>query len=242
MISYFSDKIFVTDPLLIDYVDEYGINKSKVDWISLGVPNNKLVDNRNKKLLNEIINFKIKLNKRYKKKKIILGLCASETSNKNYHFLFANDLVAQNIDSKKSCIGLVLIGKFPENDRFQIEKKKVIHNEDILYIGENFSVNEFFLLSEIDFLYRTLNDLSVPYSVYVSTLIEKPILTDNYGFFPAMVEKYQLGGIVPSLNTQTPDWVCNIIDNWNPDSANKFLKDRTWAKGAKKIIKASLEI
>lgn len=240
LINKYSDKIFVTDPLLIKYTYKHGIATNKLDWISFGVPDNskpKVINKKNEELVAIVRNYKASLHNSLLNKKVFLGICVTSPMAKFYHFLFANKLVQQN-SSNNYQLALVLIGRFPEGDKFDEAKQKVKENEFILHIDENFPVHEKLLENEIDFFYRTVNDISVSYSVYVAASLGKPILTDNYGFLSEMVTAYNLGMVIPIDENKKVDLIANFILTWDSSYSEEFLKNHSWKIGAERIISA----
>jgi len=235
--KHFANKIMVTDPLLINYAIDAGFPEEKIDWISFGKPSKKKMDKKNQLLMQQILEFKKKLKKQSGKNNIIMGLCVSSVLPKFYHFLYAQDLV-RNILSDDFCVGLILIGKVPDDKMFEGIKNQLKENERIFYIEENFPVNEEELASEFDFFYRSVNDLSVSYSVYTAAKLGKPILTNNIGFLPKMVEIYGLGAIIPPPENRANNWISGFIKSWKCDAAEQFLAKRSWEMGAKRLVAA----
>lgn len=235
-ISSCADKIFVTDPLLMDMFIRKGISSAKVDWISFGPPGEIKSNNKNKSLFDRIASFKEILAKQ-SKKQVLLGLCVSSPLPKFYHFLNATKLV-QDDPLSDYCIGLVLIGKMPEGKKFEIAREQIKSNSRILYIEDNFPVDEYKLKPLVDFFYRAVNDYSVPYTVFVAMSLQKPVLTDNLGFLPRLVEEYGIGATIPDPETRTADWFQQFLASWDPKNANKFLSQRSWKHGAQKIFSA----
>ncbi len=235
IIVYFSNQILVTDPILIDYVEEHGFNKKKVDWLCFGKPNKLEIDLKNKNLLKILINYKIRLKKEFNRDKLILGFCASSAEIKCYHFLNLNDFIINLNKYSDKLFCFVLIGKFPVGNKFDLEKIKINQNKYIMHIDENFQVNEDYIKSEIDFIYRSVNDLSVSYSLYVSASIGKPIISDDIGLLPHMLEEYKLGFTIPKNEF---DFKCfsKNIQTWDSLYADLFLKKRSWKVAANKII------
>ena len=238
VIILFSNKILVTDPLLINFIEENNLDKKKIDWLCFGKPIKQKINLKNENLLKKIINYKNSLKKEFKNDNLILGLCVTSSLPKFYHFLYLNKLINNLNKYSNKQFSLILIGKFPKGKKFSLEKDKIKKNKNILHLDENFNVNEDYIKSEIDFIYRSVNDFSVSFSVYVSAFIGKPIITDNIGFLPYMIKKYKLGYIIPENKNNFKSFA-EKIKNWDSTYAQLFLSKRSWKIAAKKLISIS---
>ena len=237
IINRYANKIMVTDPLLIPYAKDSGLSEEKLDWISFGPPPKKEWDEKNRILLQQIQKFRDRLKTMSGKTNVLLGLCVSSSLPKFYHFLYAPSFVL-NYSSKESCVGLVLIGKLPKGEQFDRARVLLQENENILYIEENFPVNEEELATEIDFIYKSVADISLPYTVYVAAKIGKPIITHDIGFLSKMITEYGLGQVVPITFGGSSSDIIHFLQSWNPEITKKFLSQRSWKHGAEKIISA----
>ncbi len=230
-----SDKIFVTDPLLVEYAKKDGYDSNKIDWVSFGSNKSKDVDERNKKLYSQIKDYKLEITEK-DNRKLVTGLCVSSSMPKYLHFLFAENLI--NYSDKNYKILLIIIGRLPENKKFENLVETYASNEQILHINENFPVAEHFISDQIDFIYRCIDDISIAYSIYVACQINKPIITNDVGFLPHLIRENDLGMVLPkpTRDTEYSIDIREFIDNFDDESLSQFLGKRTWDIAASKLL------
>jgi topoisomerase IA-like protein len=101
-----------------------------------------------------------------------------------------------------------------------------------------FEVNESFISDQIDFYYRSLSDLSVPYTVYVAANERKPLVTHNFGALPILIKKERLGFIIDTDEKENQIKFSDYVASWSPKGAAQFLEDRTWEIAATRLIRA----
>jgi hypothetical protein len=235
LINLVASRVLVTDPLLIDYAVQYGIERGRVDWICFGRPVYSTPDPRNLLLHQQISDFKNTLRSRGIKN-IVTGLCVSAKADKKAHYLHAGSIVGMCGDQDDSCVILVLIGIFPENAEFTEAKKRAMESPWILLIEESFPVNESYIADQIDFFYRSMTDWSVAYSLYVASEQNKPVITHRQGALSDIVEKEQIGYVIEDDETDIPGFITVSAGSWDHQAAGTFLKTRSWETGARRLI------
>lgn len=236
-----ADKVFVLDHLLIDYAVKQGVSREHLDSISFGLRPKTHYSLSNNDIISSSAEFKQKLSKSAIKK-VCLGICVSSAMSKFKHFLLINDFVNRANDSGEVRFGIILIGKFPQGDDFSTAEAQVRANPNILHINKNEIINLDCLAHEIDFFYRSVDDLSISYSVYDAAKYRKPIFTHTYGLLPELVTYYRLGFVIPDGKGGLNDWLMTSIDSWDSVSAENFLTERTWIKGAEKLVNSVNEL
>jgi hypothetical protein len=82
--------------------------------------------------------------------------------------LLAGTIVGKSSKFPHTVVGLVFIGDFSVGLKFDIAKKKIQESPNILFIDDFFEVNELYISDQIDFYYRCLSDMSVPYTAYIT--------------------------------------------------------------------------
>lgn len=237
MVGLASNKIFVTDPNLVEVAERYGIKKKKLDWTCFGEIKRGELNQKNVELKEKIVCFK-ELLMRLGNSNIIIGLCVSEPAKKKNHYLRADSIIGKCEEDDDYCVGLVMIGNYPEGREFESAKERMTTTPYILLIEESFSVNEEFISEQIDFFYRGLTDQSVAYTLYVAAGLGKPMIVQNTGALPLIVDRENLGYVIDDKETGTPDKIVSYIQSWNPDYTQPFLKERSWEIGAKKLLQA----
>ncbi|CAN5218698.1 hypothetical protein BH23BAC3_BH23BAC3_33700 [soil metagenome] len=234
LVSYASDRVLVTDPLLIEFAINYGIDEKKLDWICFGVPDKAIPDEQNLSLRSNIENFKQSF---YQKgfKDVVVGLCVSEPAKKKVHYLYADSIVGPRNEPENTCVVLVMIGNYPEGDKYQDAKKRVKKSPYILYIEESFSVNELYIADYIDFFYRSLSDQSIAYTLYVASDLNKPIITHNIGAMPLIVERENIGFVIRNSAHELSEIIISLAA-WSSEGSKNFLKERTWKIAAERML------
>jgi hypothetical protein len=230
MIQKSAERILVTDPHLLSVAEDFGVSRKKLGWTCFGPPTPREVDLANKKLKKKISAFKAYLQSQGFAS-VYLGLCVSEPAKKKNHFLKAHTVVGKTDENRECCVGLVMVGKFPDGPEFEIAKKEVIASPFILYIEEPLPVNEAYIQDEIDFFYRSMTDQSVAYTLYVACKLEKPVFTHNTGALPVIVEKEGIGWVIRQ-EKDVPGFISRSLQNWNSLGSKKFLSKRNWHTGA----------
>lgn len=228
------DRILATDPHLIEFAVEYGIDREKLDWICFGPPEKLIPDKQNQLLKKKIENFKKSF---YKKgiKNVTVGLCVSEPAKKKAHYLYADSITGAFKNDETTCVILVMIGKFPEGKEYEAAKEKVKRSPYILHIDESISVDEHYISEHIDFFYRSLTDHSIAYTVYVACDVGKPLITHNIGSLPVIIQRENIGFVLNGKTVEESN-IIHDIKNWKPDGNLKFLEKRTWQNGAERLM------
>lgn len=231
-----SKKVLVTDPNLFQVAAEYGIKEKKIDWLCFGRPTREQADQKNIDLKRQISSFKNRLENNGEKK-VYLGLCVSKPAKKKLHYLMADSIVGAT-RSDTAIVGLVMMGDFPEGQEYEDAKQRIKESPHILFIDDSFKVNEAYISNQIGFFYRSLIDQSVPFTLYISAHLKKPIVTHDYGSLPLLIKKEKLGVILDSNEKDIPGKIAGHVDLWSPKGADEFLKNRTWDIAAQQLIKA----
>lgn len=236
IIHFASKKVMVTDPNLQEVAAENGIVSKKIDWLCFGIPDCVPQNRKNVELKNRITFFKNQLQK--SGEIVRIGLCVSGPARKKLHYLLADTIVGKSSKIPNKVVGLVFIGNFPVGPKFDLAKKRIQESPYILFIDDSFEVNESYISEQIDFYYRSLSDLSVPYTVYVAANERKPIVTHNFGALPLLIKKERLGFIVDIDEKEIQAKISDYVGSWSSKSADQFLEDRTWTIAATRLIRA----
>lgn len=235
LFASFSEKIFVTDQLLIEKAKKvFPSNQSKIDFVTFGVITNKSnqIINLHEKEILKLISTKrdLLINSRYDFK--VLFCAGMPRSKKSLHFDYLLELIEK---AKNNGIYLLAIvsGDFHNSERGEFLLSKFINNKQIFLFDNYTNFSEEFVKKAVDFYWRGYSDFSVPYSVFESATLKKPILALKNGFFNKYIEFYKLGLDI-DLKTD------NFIDIFDKLEQNDFLFDEflvthSWEVFAKKI-------
>ncbi|MFD1173224.1 hypothetical protein [Oceanobacillus picturae] len=233
IVTKFSDKILVTDKLLIKHAAKIlKVNEAKIDFITFGNPSINQNHNTND-LGQEIIEFIQKNNN----ENTLFGLSIGNPNKKVLQPFYTIDLIEKAI---KFGVDLKIILGGPLSDFIKKHDmdtyKKLIDNPNVLFLDGKVKVNESYISQFIDFYWRVYDDYSVPFTVYNAAYLKKPILTMGKGFLSEMVFEYELGSILENNMSN----VVNAIKNLEKDrtrSYDQFTETHNWSIGAKQLYK-----
>lgn len=235
IISAASKTIFVTDIHLVEVARNHGFEQEKIDWLCFGKPATQIPNQKSINLNKQISAFREFL-REDGSSKICLGLCVSEPAKKKMHYLNADSIVGKTPKTGYTCVGLIMIGNYPEGMEFERAKQRAIDSPYILLIEDSFPVNEPLIAGNIDFFYRSLSDQSIAYTLYVAANVKKPVFTHQKGALPRLIKKENLGFTIHNNETDIPGFINKSVSLWQPDGAEQFLKRRTWETGAARLI------
>jgi hypothetical protein len=225
-ISFFSKIIFVTDPELMQVaVDKIGY-KRKIQYITFGEITKDNCDNINANILEKIDMIS---------PNIYVGLCATALVDKCEHLKNLETTLDQANSFGDIKVIIVLVANFRNTSSTYIElRERLKLRKDIILYDEGGNINEGFLAKRVNFIYRSLSDYSVPFSLYNSTSARLPILTHDIGFCGMIVEKYNLGYVIKK--NFDFDVFNSFMSNWNEHNAIEFLSKRSWAESSRKLF------
>ncbi len=219
-----SELIFTTHHLLIPHA-EIILRKKNIHHITLGYLNETVYDNL---LEDNII-----------EKKLISWI--EERTGINARFIFVVGSVADKVLHFKYINSLVdLLNQNDNNNTWYaiVVGEKVQQHNMIFNIPSKYLLSKNIIKKYIDFYYRVISDLSISYTLFEASILEKPILTEKIGFLPNIIEYYKLGFIIDRNNIQP------FLDEINSDKKmdyNSFLKNNNWEISAQ-ILKKHLYV
>ena len=234
MVARFARRVLVADPWLQEAALARGIPRERLGWICFGAPQWPGVDARNEALARQIRDFRTRLTQRARR--VVLGLAVSDDARKKTHYLNAPDTVGALEDG--TVVAMLLIGRYPQGEEFERARTRAHENEYLQVLDETIAVNERFLAPLFDFFYRSMNDLSVPFTAYVASSLEKPLITRAQGALGRIVEREQLGGVLREQDPVPPQIVA-IVDQFRADGCQRFLDRRSWKRGAQVLVDAA---
>lgn len=163
-----------------------------------------------------------------------IGLCFTSMSPKCLHLrLFRRLLETGRHQSFR--IGVVFVGDFSVAEEWrrignEIEQEPNAHVIDCTGCLQESDVEE-----EFGFFYRSLDDLSVPYSLYRAASVGKPVITHDAGFCARIASEYKVGAIIEDISSEG---IAQFLSDWSSDRWSTFLKERSWSNGAKALADA----
>lgn len=229
-----ADVVLTTDPLLLPYAARMLPQGKALDWLCFGAPELKSIndDTRNVKLA--LQRLRSQLRHRNPAKDVFVGLCVSSPGVKYTHFLSVCDFVERH-SSREEVFGVVVVGDIQQvrDARFVAARSRMARHEQVELINRRADVRGQHVVGDVDFVYRVMDDQSVPMTAYVAAAMGVPMVTEG-GFLAEFVTTYGLGvvagGTGPSLGQS--------LREWDSSAAGRFLESRSWAVGANRLTMA----
>lgn len=109
---------------------------------------------------------------------------------------------------------------------------RVPNNKNVFNIPTRYSVNREIIIQHIDYYFRVIDDLSVSYTIFEAAKLQKPIITENIGFLPQIVEEYNIGHIIDSNDIKS---FLDDIESERTYNFGIFLEENNWEAAAKII-------
>lgn len=164
-----------------------------------------------------------------KNKTIYIGLCFTSMSEKCVHLFRYRELLALG-GSSDFLLGLVFVGDFSgAGEKWRRIAEEISGYEGAMVIDESCSFDEANISPHFDFFYRSLIDISMPYSVYRAAACGLPIITHPVGFCGEIVKEYGVGYVVSGDDDTGAG---EFLKNWNKEAWSDFLSRRSWEKAA----------
>ncbi len=228
IVSKYSNKIFVTDINLIKYLNDK--EQKKADWICFGSVEFKTNKKIEDQIRVRIKDFKSKFNNQ---EDLVTGLTISSGLPKFLHFRNIPKIMNELNKNDNDKFIFILIGTLP----FKIKDELLeIYNNNkyILYIENEEKINIKSFVDLFEYSYRSLNDMSVSFSIYDLVQIKKPIVTSKNGFLSEFIDYYNLGF---TLENYDPKLFREKLNKFDKNSFKEFAMKFDWEKGANQLLK-----
>lgn len=215
-IAKFSSVIFTTNQLLIPKAKEMFPEKL-IDSLSLGYIEtgalNIGIDYESQRRIDQWIE-----ERRGEKSKFVF--CIGSPAKKSIHFKLVGNFIKKINQNSRFHWYAVVVGS-------QVEPSKYIYN-----IPYQSAIDKNWLKNNADFYYRAIDDYSMSYSVYEAAELRIPIICENFGILPSIVEKYNLGIVINNY-----DDIAEKIESYhiNNEVFLRFLNENNWEVAARKI-------
>ena len=240
LFSKFSNKILVTDPLLVPKAKTiFPLQQDKIDYFTFGEHTEESQNRGSDMLTASIIRF-IKMQKEmHKDDRLLFALCVGHANWKTAHFDKIPELL-QKAEHIGSPIRIIVVG--PLSDYYSEVNPtliKQLSSDHRVFFHDGFAqIDEKTIAKYIDFYWRAYRDLSTPFTVYHSAALGKPILAQGPGFLEDMVKCYNLGATVKDDFSDLESAI-EELRHWSSKHAMSFLESHSWDIGAQRILAAS---
>ena len=234
-------KILVMDPVLVpDAIDELRVPPERVSYITFGLAEQNSPEWRNSELFAQIRAFCAAGGDNSLKRRPLTGLTVGHASWKTRRQFSAMIPLLDAAQSAGHDLKLIVIGpvrSFLEKDAPEVLQALRRDSRVFLY-DEYVKTDEKTLSTLVDFYWRVYDDLSVPYTLYRSATVGKPILTMQSGFLGKAVSYYRLGVVVREDLADIKTAV-RAISQWDQQNASYFLSSHTWERAAAQLLQFS---
>jgi len=169
LLHSFSEKVFLTDPILKKY---YPYKKHKIDIVKMGPPNRGNWDPKN---LSLILDFCTKYEHVF---------LSAESKGLKYKNMEVIGHIKKNLKN----VGII-----------QINGQLLDESEDTLHVSQTGQIDESVLKEKITGIIKYNDDFSVPYTAYRCAYYEIPLISMSDSFTSEFVEHYGIGASVENF-------------------------------------------
>lgn len=172
-----------------------------------------------------------------RQQKPLIGLCASAVADKCHHFFMIESLLdALNAESLQVVMVVVCNTRGVKSRQFRQLFSRLGEREDVILFPDGGAVYENHLKGKIDFIYRSLSDQSVPYTLYNAAASRIPVLTHDVGLTATIVRNCGIGVVWEDLDTKSRLDLESALGDCEEHRFEEFLTERTWQKGAAALV------
>lgn len=247
LLAKHSTRIFVLDPLLVDATKNY-VDPAfhyKLRWTCFGSysPRHDSAKLRHSshtgmefsKLATSFYDNKKEFAKQTKRPQLV-GLCLTNVSEKCRHIDLSETLINAAHAKASMDVNLIVAGGF--DSRYTGSDQAIgflSQSPSVCFHPSVVAFNELEMRHSFDFIWRVVDDLSVPLTAYVAASCRAPILTVRHGFLPTLIERYSLGAVIESDFSNVAECLRKINENKTTVWTSDFLHVRSWKLGASQI-------
>lgn len=229
IIGFCARKVYVTDESLLPLAHKHlNVDSGKLGVVTFGVEKRPENDDFSRLVSERISQFKMSA-----EVTPLVGLCATAVARKCWH-LFQMEKVLDCLNSNGVNVVMVLICDVRRTSDPEIRSvlEKLILRPDVITFPEGGMVSEFYLREQIDFVYRSLTDESIPYTLYNAAQAQVPVLTHSVGLTASLVKSSGIGVVWEELASQTRPALEKALEDCSDDCYREFLAVRNWERGA----------
>jgi glycosyltransferase involved in cell wall biosynthesis len=222
-------KIYVTDECLLPIAREHlNVDAKKLGVVTFGV--DKVPGNDD---FSRVVVERIKQIKMSAEPPPLIGLCATAVAQKCWH-LFQMEHVLESLNVNRIELVMVLICDVRRASDPEIRSviERLEQRPDVITLPQGGMVSELHLKGYVDFIYRSLTDQSIPYTLYNAAEAEIPVLTHDIGLTAPLVRSTGIGVIWEELASKTRPALEQALAGCSEHHYRKFLAERNWDRGA----------
>lgn len=229
MIGRVAQRIYVTDECLLPIARDFlGFSEQKLSVVTFGCPVTQGANDFTNSIVERVGDAKSRLTPAP-----LFGLCATALVSKCEH-LFRMEEVLQALNADRLSVIMILVcdvDSAPDFETRMVVEKLAGRPDVIAYLKGGF-VSESALKGRVDFVYRSLSDQSIPYTLYNAAQAEIPVLTHDVGLTGTLVRLTGIGVVWDDLLEKNCCELKNMLTCVSSQSYRDFLVRRSWERGA----------
>ncbi|PAV24496.1 hypothetical protein CF392_15955 [Tamilnaduibacter salinus] len=229
MIGFSARKVYVTDAFLLPLAREHlKVDAKKLSVVTFGVDRAPGNDVFSMSLIE-----RIRQARKSGETSPLIGLCATAVAQKCWH-IFQMEHVLENLNGDRVDVLMVLICdvRRASDPKIRSVLERLQQRSDVIMFPEGGMVSELHLRGYVDFIYRSLTDQSIPYTLYNAAEAGIPILTHDIGLTAPLVRSFGIGVIWEELISTTKHVLEQALAGCSEHGYRQFLAERNWERGA----------
>ncbi|OJS99873.1 hypothetical protein BEE62_07080 [Marinobacter nauticus] len=233
IIGWAAKKVYVTDQFLLPLaLSNLQLRGSKLGVVTFGAEESIASPDFSERIA-EVLKDRIWV----REQKPLIGLCASAVADKCHHFFMMEALLdALNAESLQVVMVVVCNTRGVKSRQFRQLFSRLGEREDVILFPDGGAVYEDHLKGKIDFIYRSLSDQSVPYTLYNAAASRIPVLTHDVGLTATIVRSCGIGIVWEDLPTKSRFNLESALGDCEESRFEEFLSARTWQRGAAALV------
>lgn len=167
----------------------------------------------------------------------LIGLCASAVADKCHHF-YALEALLDDLNAESLQVVMVVVcdTRSAKSQRFKALFTSLSGRDDVILFPNGGSISEVYLKGTIDFIYRSLTDQSIPYTLYNAASSRIPVLTHDVGLTAEIVRSCGIGVVWEDLHAKSRSELEHALAGCEEFKFEEFLATRSWRRGAAALV------
>lgn len=229
MIKKAAVRVFVTDTMLIKHAAAMlDLPSSKIGVVTFGCDKDSIKE-LHPKLLDRLNDIKVWIHSHKEKTQVSVGLWIGEMLKKKLSGVeFALDLIRSN-EQYDGKVLFVFVGDILQAVRNDSEDlyKQLTSSPYIYVLDEHLDIPNVYWAQIADFIWKPLDDYSLPFTLFKSAAVDLPLATMGNTFVASVVSEYNVGfSLSPQSNS---DDILKLISQIEPKYFEQFRCRHSWS-------------
>ena len=210
-----TNKVYVTSPQYISAIPTNSFKRSPITEVIAFGDNYEITRDTDLQLVEKIKDFKLELSK--KSENIKVGLCVAFSSKNKRTELSISHLIKKYKGKIAFVVFSDLFDLSSEEFILQIKKRQFFREED--------------LLDSIDFTFKEMDDISIPYSMYSAAYAGLPMFTSTKSPFHLELDYWGIGSSLDGVSD-----LLRLLEEDRSNNYRRFRLSMNWLNGAKVLF------